>query len=65
MGNLNLERFGGESAANGAEVITPSGRFLGGWGGNLFRKENKHPRLVHPLKGVGGYNLILLFGHHV
>ena len=50
-----LERFWGESEANGVHLAGPRGGFWGGGWGNLFRKENKHPRLVHPLKGVGGY----------
>ena len=35
----------------------------GGEGTILGGRTNKHPRLVHPLKGVGGYIYIYIYMH--
>ena len=41
-----------------AEKTTPLEGLAGGGVGNLFRKKTNPTRLVHPLKGVGGYDAI-------
>ena len=51
--------FGGGRRSPGRNNYTPGG--VGGGGGNLFRKKTNPTRLVHPLKGVGGYIYIYIY----
>ena len=61
---MNVERLWGASAAIGGSCTTPKGGGKGGGEGTFLGRRrgqgqgSKHPRLVHPLKGVGGYTHI-------